>query len=155
MTPTNRSKKRGRKSLLDAKLQKQICDLLTAGNTIRTVADAVGISERVYFEWVERNPHFAQATTRARATAKIKLVSIITEAAKTDARHACWLLERSHPQEYGRATKPPPPQPEPENSYLSDKELSEILDSIDASQKQLSAAETLPVLRWGKSWQKV
>jgi hypothetical protein len=69
------------------------------------------------------------------------LVSVITEAAKTDARHACWLLERSHPQEYGRATKPPPPpQPEPETSYLSDKELSEILDSIDASQKQLSAA---------------
>ena len=82
MTPITTSKKRGRKSLLDAKLQKQICDLLAAGNTIKTVADAVGISERVYFAWVERNPHFAQVTTRARATAKIKLVSIITEAAK-------------------------------------------------------------------------
>ncbi len=130
-SPTTTSKKRGRKTIFDAKLQKQICDLLAAGNTIKTVAGAVGISERVYFEWVERNPHFAQATTRARATAKIKLVSIITEAAKTDARHACWLLERSHPQEYGRATKPPPPKPpEPETCSVSDEELSKLLDSL-------------------------
>jgi hypothetical protein len=99
---------RGRKSLLNAKLQKKICSLLSCGNTIRTVADAAGISQRVYFEWCERHPHFAQATTRARANAKIKLVSIITEAAKIDARHAEWLLERSHPQEYGKVWRSEP-----------------------------------------------
>src|SRR6266403_172373 len=120
-------KKLGRKSLLNAKMQREICSLLAAGNTIRTCVDAMGISERVYFDWCERHPHFAQATTRARGEAKIKLVSIITEAAKIDARHADWLLERSHPQEYGRATKPPPPPPpppEPETSVIADEEFS-------------------------------
>ena len=122
---------RGRKSIRSPKLERQICDLLASGNTIKTVVDAVGISERVYFEWCERHPHFLQATTRARAEAKIKLVKIITDAAAVDARHAEWLLERSHPQEYGRATKPPPsPSPKPETPVTSDEEFSKLMDSL-------------------------
>ncbi len=123
------SKTRGRKSLLTPKLEEKICALLEQGNTIKTVAGATGISERVFYEWCERHPHFLQATTRARAKAKIKLVKIITDAAAVDARHAEWLLERSHPQEYGRATKPQPP-PEPETSLLSDEEFSKLMDAL-------------------------
>jgi hypothetical protein len=104
-SPTTTSKKRGRKTILDAKLQKQICDLLAAGNTIKTCCDAVGIAERTYFDWCEQHPHFAQATTRARARSKIKLVKIITDAAMVDARHAEWLLERCHPSEFRRCTQ--------------------------------------------------
>jgi hypothetical protein len=132
--PTPTPKKRGRKSLLSPQLQQKICALLAAGNTIKTVVDAVGISERVYFDWCERNPHFLQATTRARAKAKIKLVAIITDAAEKDPKHAEWLLERSWPDEYGRSVRHPEPHsqpPEPESRTLSDSELVEILAKLD------------------------
>jgi hypothetical protein len=64
----------------------------------------IGIGERTYHDWVQNNPAFAAATREARARAKIKLVAIISKAAKTDARHAEWLLERSWPAEYSRVT---------------------------------------------------
>ena len=95
-----KKQKRGRKSLLTAPLQKQICDLLAQGHTIVTVCDAVGLGERTYFEWCERHPHFAQATTRAIGRSKIVLVEKIR--ASDDWRAQAFLLERRWPDEYGR-----------------------------------------------------
>jgi hypothetical protein len=45
------------------------------------------------------------ATREARARAKIHLVDIIRNAAKTNANHAQWLLERSWPNEYARTER--------------------------------------------------
>jgi len=101
-------KTRGRKSLLNAKLQREICSLLKAGNTIKTCADACGISQRVYFEWAERHPHFAQATTRARGKARVKLVKVLVDASALDWRSAAWLLERGFRDEYGKAWRDEP-----------------------------------------------
>jgi hypothetical protein len=42
---------------------------LAAANTIKTCCDAVGISERVYFEWCERHLYFL-ADHNARAAAR-------------------------------------------------------------------------------------
>jgi hypothetical protein len=130
-------KARGRKSLLDAKLQREICSLLAAGNTIKTCCDAVGIGERTFFDWCEQFPHFAQATTRARAQSKIKLVKIITDAAMVDARHAEWLLERCHPSEFGRAAQPQPPKPV--EVEFSSEEFARLMDKINAGEKQRPA----------------
>src|SRR5438552_4171144 len=81
-------KRRGRKSLLSPQLQRRICELLAAGNTIKTVTDAVRISERVYFEWVERNPHFAHATTRCQIVSCHLRVAI----QKAESADACALV---------------------------------------------------------------
>jgi hypothetical protein len=62
--------------------------------------DAVGISERVYFEWANGIRSFYG---RQGAQAKIKSVKIITAAAKIDARHVEWLLERTAHDDFGRA----------------------------------------------------
>jgi hypothetical protein len=97
--------KRGPKSLLTPKLQKRICDILADANTIQTACDACGISERVYFDWCQKHPAFYAATREARARAKIKLVKIIHNAAKINARHAEFLLERSWPNEYARTER--------------------------------------------------
>jgi hypothetical protein len=53
------------------------------------------------------------------------LVKIVIDAADKDARHAEWLLERGWPNEYGRATKPPPSL-----SPMSDEEFSKLMDSL-------------------------
>ena len=45
------------------------------------------------------------ATREARARAKIQLVDIIRNAAKTNPNHAQWLLERSWPGEYARTER--------------------------------------------------
>lgn len=104
---------RGRKSLLNTKLQKQICSLLAAGNTIRTTVDAVGISERVYFEWCDRHPHFAQATTRARGKARVKLVKVLVDASALDWKSAAWLLSHCWPEDFSEnRIQECPPQPE-------------------------------------------
>src|SRR5437868_9597085 len=102
-----KGRKRGPKSLLevDPTLQKRICDLLADANTIQTACDAVGVGERTYFTWASQNAAFAAATREARARAKIHLVGIVRKAAKTNAKHAEWLLERSWPNEYARVER--------------------------------------------------
>jgi hypothetical protein len=50
-------KKRGRRTRLSYKLQKQICKLLAQGHAIRTVCEAVGIAERIYYDW-QKHPAF-------------------------------------------------------------------------------------------------
>jgi hypothetical protein len=69
-------KTRGRRTLLCAKLQKQICGYLSDCCTIRTACEATG-----FYLWVEkgeegRSPYkeFSEATTRARGRAKARIV---------------------------------------------------------------------------------
>jgi hypothetical protein len=134
--------KRGRKTLLTATLQRGICKLLEAGNTVKTASAAVGISERTFHNWCERNPAFLAAIARARAKAKIKLVAIITDAAKIEARHAEWLLERGWPNEYGRPYRELAPQ-EAENPigvtvvcHTGGKTIEQLLDFPVVKQPQ-------------------
>jgi hypothetical protein len=93
-------KQLGRRSLLTPALQKRICGLLAKGNTQVTTCDAVGISLRTYHEWCERHPHFLHATSRARSDARVKLVKVLTDAAKIDWRAAGWLLSHCWPSEF-------------------------------------------------------
>lgn len=134
-------KKLGRKSLCTLALQREICELLRAGNNIRTTCAAVGISERAFFEWCELKDHFAQATNRARARAKIKLVAIISEAGKIDARHAEWLLERGWPGEYGKAWREPAAAPDEEARPIPFKMY------LDTGGKTLQELTDFPVIK--------
>jgi transposase-like protein len=147
-SPTTTSKKRGRKTILDAKLQKQICALLRDANSIETAAQASGISPRTVYNWIERASEkgeekfadFACSIARARAEAKRKLVKVLVDASALDWRSAAWILERGFCNEYGRATKPPPPPPPPpEEVEFSSEEFARLMDKINASEKQRSA----------------
>ena len=97
-------KKRGRQTLLTKKMQNAICEIQANANTIKTACDAVGISEKTYFNRCQKNPSFFTATRKARARAKMKLVEIIQLAALKNPLHACWLLKRSWPNEYSRVS---------------------------------------------------
>jgi len=95
-------KKRGRETLCTKARTKRLSALLRDGNTIVTVCHAEGIGERTYFDWCERDPAFAAAMRKARAAARIRLVSIIRKAAIRNPFHAQWLLERVFAKEFAR-----------------------------------------------------
>jgi hypothetical protein len=111
-------KKRGRRTLLCAKLQKEICGYLSDCCTIRTACEATGISESSFYLWVEkgeekgRSPYkeFSEAITRARGRAKARIVHSLLD--EKDWRARLELLARVFPDEYGRREPvPPPPAP--------------------------------------------
>jgi hypothetical protein len=120
-------KKRGRKTKLDVKLQKEICGYLSDCCTIRTACEATGISETAFFEWIRRGEageqqfaQFAQAVTRARGRAKAQIVRSLLD--EKDWRARLELLARVFPDEYGRREPvPPPPAPPPPPPDLSRK----------------------------------
>ncbi len=106
--------KRGRRILLNAKLQKQICGYLSDCCTIRTACEATGISETSFFEWHRRGEageqpfaQFAQAVTRARGRAKVRIVRSLLD--EKDWRPRLEMLARVFPDEYGRRDIVPPP----------------------------------------------
>jgi hypothetical protein len=93
--------KRGRKTLLTAAMRERIIEMLERGHTIKITAGALGFSERVYFEWCQKDSAFAAASLRARATGRMQLVDSIL--ADKDWRARAWYLERCYPEEFGRS----------------------------------------------------
>jgi hypothetical protein len=96
-------KRGGRKTLLTKPLSRKIERLLAQGHSIAVVCQTVGIGERTYYQWCERNPQFAQATTRAIGKSKIALVNKLRRS--DDWRASAFLLERRFPVEFGRCAE--------------------------------------------------
>jgi transposase-like protein len=114
-TPMKRNKKRGRKSLFNARLQRKVCGLLAQGHTISAVCGAVGVGERTFYDWLEKRPHFSQAATRAIGQSKIALLDKLR--LSDDWRAQAFLLERRWPSEFGKVE---PRAIQPSTPVLSD-----------------------------------
>jgi hypothetical protein len=118
-------KRRGRRTKLDVKLQREICGYLSDCCTIRTACEATGMSESSFYLWVEkgeegRSPYkeFSEAITRARGRAKARIVHSLLD--EKDWRARLEVLARVFPDEYGRREpSPPPPAPPPPPPDLS------------------------------------
>ena len=103
----------GRRTILDAKLTKQICDLLAAGNSIKTTMELIGHDETVYYDWVNKGEdgekriyvQFARKTSRARGKAKQQLVKTIVKQAPNDRKAAAWILSHCWPQEFSEVIR--------------------------------------------------
>jgi hypothetical protein len=92
----------GRRTLLTAELQRDICAFVRAGAYDYAAAEACGISRRTFFEWLERGEReskrgrapvyvqFARAIRRAQAEAR---VSAEVTVKKIDPK---WWLSRMH-----------------------------------------------------------
>jgi hypothetical protein len=89
------------KSKLTPELQKLICTLLQAGNTKKVAAEAAGIAESTFYDWMQTRPAFAAAVEKAEAEAEATLVTRVAKAAASSWRAAAWLLERRNPDEWG------------------------------------------------------
>ena len=139
----NTSNKTGRPTELTPELQREICDLLSDAVNIETVCELVSIAKATYYNWRERGEsgeepfaEFLDATTRARAKAKLMLLRIIDRAAENgDWRAAAWRLTHGGwPQEFSdrpapeKKTASPPPQWEP----VSHEELKRIMALVES-----------------------
>jgi len=94
--------KLGRKTLLNPALRKKLCVLLADANTIAASCAACGLGVSTYHEWRSKNPDFADATTRARGLAQMKLIKEIRRCSRDDWRAFAWLAERMFPAEFAR-----------------------------------------------------
>jgi hypothetical protein len=101
--PLANKAKLGRPTLCTPALTAKICELLADSNTIAAACESLGIGVSTFHEWRQKNPDFADATTRARAEARIKLVKEIKRLATDDWRGWAWLAERMFPNEFGRS----------------------------------------------------
>jgi hypothetical protein len=134
-------KRGGRKTLLTIPLQRKIERLLAQGHTIATVCQTIAIGERTYYQWCERNPQFAQATTCAIGKSKIALVDKLRRS--DDWRASAFLLERRWPNEFGRCDiRLLPKEPEPEER----KKINVAFILPDLKGKTLQEVANFPVM---------
>src|SRR5205085_8583927 len=96
-------KKKGRKSLLTPAFRKRILSLLERGHTIRNACAAVGISERVFYDWCEKNAAFSADVQRARAAGRVQIVERILKS--PDWRALSWYLSVTDPEQFGRVAE--------------------------------------------------
>jgi hypothetical protein len=117
--------KRGRRTLLNSKFQKQICGYLSECCTIKTACEASGLSQSSFSLWIKKgeqgkSPYkeFSEAVTRARGRAKARIVRSLLD--EKDWRARLEVLARVFPDEYGRREPVPlPPAPPPPPPDLS------------------------------------
>ena len=108
--------------LLTDEVHDRIVGTLRLGNYVEHAASYAGISRGTLYNWLkkgddararrengaeldeveERYAKFSEDVDNARATAVVRNVSIIQQAAQTNWQAAGWWLERTAPQHFGR-----------------------------------------------------
>ena len=107
-------KRIGRKSKLTPELTERICDFIRKGNYISTACQIVGIHKATYYNWLEQGEtdieagidsmyaDFVKAVKKAEADAEEELVKMVRNAAPKNWIAGMTLLERRHPDRWGR-----------------------------------------------------
>ena len=107
----------GRPSKLTPKLIESISESIASGMPFNHAAVAAGVSERAFHTYQRQGKEdeeagvdsiflqFLQAMKKAEAQAIQKNLDIITKASVDHWQAAAWILERRHPQEFGRRTR--------------------------------------------------
>lgn len=121
------------KELIDA-----ICKSIEEGASNKDAAELAGIGETTFYEWLSSNynnpltedekAEFRESMCVAGAKRRNKLASIIIKASEANWRAAAWYLERTSPEEYGKAYKVSTSYVEPELEHEIDPRLSEAYD---------------------------
>lgn len=104
-----------RPAKLTPDVQAKVAEMLRAGNHVEAAAEAAGISRATFYAWLKRaeskraadRPYreFAAAVEQAQAEAEARLVVLISRAGAKSWQAAAWLLERQHPERWGRPSE--------------------------------------------------
>ena len=86
--------------------RKALLSLTRRGHTISDASRAVGICEDTVTNWIRVLPGFSAQLQAAREEAILVLEDRILAAARRDWRAAVWILERRHPERFGRPQEP-------------------------------------------------
>lgn len=113
-----RKKKCGRPSKLTPENQHAICEALKEGNYRIVAGRSVGVSERVFNQWMKlgrrqlaksnfkgRYALFVRAVLKAEQEAEMHAVRLVMRAAASDAKHAEWWLSRKVPERWAENSK--------------------------------------------------
>jgi hypothetical protein len=116
-------------------IARKIVAMLERGHMVKTVCAALGISDRSFHDYCERDGAFLAATQRARAQGRVRIVDSILD--DRDWRGKAWYLERTAPAEFGRVAErdlPSPPEAEREKRI----DVAFILNMPDGGQRQIN-----------------
>ncbi len=102
--------RRGRRTKLTPGVLEMAIRLTLRGNYRHVVARALGVHPATFRAWMRTGGKFPdgiygrlrRGMMKAEA-AEIRMLALITEAARDDAKYACWFLERRWPQRWGRS----------------------------------------------------
>lgn len=106
-----RTTNRGRRSLLTPELEKQILDLVGAGNYYDDACEAAGFSHKTLYRWLEfaerpnapaKYRELRDKLQRARAQGRTVHVTFLRLHAEKDWKASAFFLERSDPARWGR-----------------------------------------------------
>jgi hypothetical protein len=101
----------------DTKLTPEMIDkayqLIKAPHYAQTVYQALGVSHTTYYTWLKKGEawkegddplylEFLESIKKGEAEGEQELLGIIKTAAKRNWTAAAWMLERMHPDRYGR-----------------------------------------------------
>ena len=136
-------KKPGRKTLLNAELEREICYLLSEGVPVGATCDTVGITQATYHAWIAkgeegRAPYreFVEGITRVRGQACVSLLKKIS--LSNDWRAHAWLLSHCWPEEFSESRILQPAQPEPSLQISYGPGVQEVLEQGAQLAKQLA-----------------
>ena len=102
-----------RPTKLTPELQGSFLDGLALGLTHKLAAQRAGLGESTFYQWIAKGKEassglyrdFADEVMRAEGEAAGRLLGQITLHASADWRAAAWILERRHPDDYGKRTE--------------------------------------------------
>lgn len=114
----------GRPLKINPTVQAELLKMIQAGNYMETAASYVGISTSTLRDWIRRGEReaqrfiddpksrpiksetpfmeFSQAVKKAQASAEIRDVILIGDAARESWQAAAWRLERKYPEKWGK-----------------------------------------------------
>jgi len=87
--------------------------LIGAGNTVKTIYGALGVSKQTWYNWLDKGSKaksglyrkLYEEVEKAESRAESRYVTIIAQAAEENWQAAAWMLERKYPERWGRKDK--------------------------------------------------
>ena len=125
------------KTKLTPELQENFCKAIENGDSILGACGYVGITERTYYNWMDRAAEakgrtkfvkFKECVDKAKAKALHNFEQVITRASTEHWQAAAWMLERRHPNMYGKKDKI--------EADVTHKGLSGLADAIRVSEEK-------------------
>ena len=114
-------------------LRRKVCDLLRRGHSVGTVCAALGLPDRSFHRYCERNAAFLAETQRARAQGRVRIVDSILD--DRDWRGKAWYLERTAPDEFGRCAERDLPVTKSDDKHI---DVAFILNMPNGTQQRIS-----------------
>ena len=102
------------KSKLTPQLQAEFCKALENGASILGACGHVGITEKTYYNWINKAKEaktktkfvkFQECVETAKQKALFNFEQVIVSASMEHWQAAAWMLERRHPNLYGKREK--------------------------------------------------